>query len=116
MSSDNEHDEGVDIHTRLNHETAVISWAELVKHFARGVVIRVGTEVDLIEAAAVLANDDTASLQAWIDKGVVSRASDDNARDWTAREPDFWCVVTAPWVLVQERPEGVTEPTPPTVH
>ena len=116
MTTDNENDDGVDLHTRLNHETAVISWAELVKHFARGVVIRVGPEVDLIDAAAVLAKDDTASLQAWIDQGTVSRASDDNARDWTAREPDFWCVVTAPWVLVQERPEGATESTPPTVH
>lgn len=116
MASDNESDDGVDIHTRLNLETAVISWAELVKHFARGVVIRVGRQVDLIEAAAVLAKDDTATLKAWLDDGTVSRASDDDARDWTDREPDFWCVVTAPWVLVQERPEGESAPTPPTVH
>ncbi len=110
-------EEAEDLASKLNLETAVIAWADLVKHFARGVVIRVGGNVDLIEAAACLARDDTKVLQAWLDSGDVSRASDDDARDWTQREPDFWCVVTAPWVLVQERPDGVVSETkPPTMH
>ena len=103
MSGNEENQDDIDLATRLNLETAVVAWSELVKHFARGVVIRVGSEVDLIEAAACLAEDDTETLQRWLTSGAVSRASDDNARDWTEREPDFWCVVTAPWVLVQER-------------
>jgi len=101
---------------RLNAETAVIAWSELVKHFARGVVIRVGREVDLIEVAASLARDDTEALKGWLDTGQVGRASDDDARDWTSREPDFWCVVTAPWVLVQERPAGTNQTKPSTIH
>jgi len=109
-------EETEEIESKLNLETAVISWADLVKHFARGVVIRVGGNVDLIDAAACLARDDTKVLQAWLDSGDVSRASDDDARDWTQREPDFWCVVTAPWVLVQERADGVIETKPPTMH
>ncbi len=116
MTSDKDIEDGVDLETHLNLETAVISWSELVKHFARGAVIRVGNDVDLIAAAIVLAEDDAATLKEWMDRGSVDRASDDDARDWTAREPDFWCVVTAPWVLVQERPEGATEPKPPTIH
>ena len=115
MSSDSEHDE-LDLDTRLNLETAVIAWSELVKHFARGAVIQVSAAVDLLEAAACIIQDDKDKLQGWLDSGAVSRASDDDARDWTAREPDFWCVVTAPWVLVQERPDTSSEPKPPTVH
>ena len=116
MSSDSDQDGELDLLTRLNMETAVIAWSELVKHFARGAVIQVATSVDLVEAAACLIEDDQAKLQAWLDSGSVSRASDDDARDWTNREPDFWCVVTAPWVLVQERPDSSTEPKPPTIH
>jgi hypothetical protein len=110
MSADEE--DTADLETRLNNETAVISWSELVKHFARGVVINVGVQIDLLDAAACLVSDDTQLLQSWLDSEKLNRATDDNARDWTVREPEFWCVVTAPWVLVQEK----TNSDSPTVH
>ena len=103
MSADEE--EPAELETKLNNETAVISWSELMPHFARGMVINVGVQIDLLDAAACLAHDDTQLLQSWLDSGKLNRASDDNARDWVAREPEFWCVVTAPWVLVQEKLE-----------
>ncbi len=96
------------IEAKLNLETGVIEWSELVRHFARGVVIKVETGLDLIEVADCLAKDDTEQLQLWLENKSVSRASDDDARDWTAREPLFWCVVTAPWVLVQEKSDHMT--------
>lgn len=92
----------VDLPDRLNRETGLIEWSDLARHFARGVVIRVETSVDLVDAAACLARDDTAQLTTWLASGELRRASDDDARDWNARSPRFWCVVTAPWVLVQE--------------
>lgn len=97
---------------RLNEQTGVIAWSELVRLFARGVVIRVSGELDLIEAATCLIEDNTVLLKQWAEDDHVRRASDDDARDWTVREPDFWCVVTAPWVLVQEK----TGATRATVH
>lgn len=99
MSAD---DQQIDIEQKLNSETAIIAWSELVRHFARGVVINVGAQLDLLDVAECLARDDTEQLQVWLDTGRLERATDDNARDWTIREPQFWCVVTAPWVLVQE--------------
>jgi len=97
---------------RLNAETGVIEWSELVRHFARGVVIHVSGDLDLITAATCLIEDNAAQLKQWSDNGQVRRASDDDARDWTQREPQFWCVVTAPWVLVQEKRHA----TRPTMH
>ncbi|MBX2837947.1 MAG: DUF2288 domain-containing protein [Gammaproteobacteria bacterium] len=105
----------LDQHTKLNLETGILAWSELVRFFARGVVIKVEPGVDLVEAAQCLANDDVALLQEWIDAKKVARATDDDARDWTKREPEFWSIVAAPWVLVQENdptinaaPESVT--------
>ncbi|NND91767.1 MAG: DUF2288 domain-containing protein [Granulosicoccus sp.] len=96
-------EDSAELSARLNSETAILAWSELVRHFARGVVIHVSLELDLVEAAACMARDDTQLLQTWLDGGILRRASDDDARDWSSREPEFWCVVTAPWVLVQEK-------------
>lgn len=94
--------EAASLREQLDKESGSISWAELVRHFARGVVIRVDREVDLIEVAECFANDDTDRLQTWLTDKTVARASDDDARYWTEAEPEFRCVVAAPWVLVQE--------------
>jgi len=89
----------------LNKETGVLAWNELVRFFARGVVIKVEAELDLVDVGRIVATDDTGQLKTWIDAELVARASDDDARRWTELdpEPEFWCLVTAPWVLVQER-------------
>ena len=109
-------DEEVDLDERINLETGVIAWSELVRHFARGVVLVVENPLDLVDVAACLACDDTQLLEGWLNSGKVRRASDDDARDWTAREPEFWCTVTAPWVLVQEKFADMDETTSRTVH
>ncbi len=116
MTSSDDKTEPDDVLDKLNLETGVISWDELVRHFARGVVIAVEQPLDLIEAASCLTQDDTATLKDWLENGSVRRASDDDARDWTSRAPDFWCVVTAPWVLVQEKSPSESLPTHSTVH
>ncbi len=90
----------------LNHETALIEWDELIKHFARGVVVNVDPQLDLIEVAATMANDNKAEVEQWLQQGRINRASDDNARDWNQRRPSFWCVVAAPWVLIQENTDA----------
>lgn len=88
---------------RLNSETGVLSWAELATHFARGVVLRVSASVDLIEAAEKVIRDDKSAIEPLMNSGELRRATDDDARDWVKREPQFWCVVSAPWVLAQEK-------------
>lgn len=92
-----------DPRSNLMAEAGVITWAELVRHFARGVVVTVHQELDLIEVAECMAADDASRLNKWLEANQVARASDDHARDWTTREPEFLCIVTAPWVIVQER-------------
>jgi len=44
---------------KLNGETAQLSWKELEPHFARGVVIRVAPELDLIEVAMSFIRDES---------------------------------------------------------
>lgn len=92
------------IQDQLQQESGVISWQDLVRHFARGVLIKVDASLDLIAVAAGFAEDNSQQVQLWLEQGLIARASDEDARQWTAEEPDFTCVVAAPWVLAQIRP------------
>ena len=87
---------------KLNAETAKLSWKELQRHFARGVVIVVAPELDLVDVAVSMARDDKAAVETWMSAGQVARAGDDDARAWSDRDATLWTVVVAPWVLVQD--------------
>ncbi len=90
------------LRAKLNLETAQLQWSELERHFARGDVIKVVIGTDLIEAALNIAENNTATVQTWLAEGRIARAEMSDAEDWHARQPMFWAVVVAPWVLVQE--------------
>jgi hypothetical protein len=93
---------------RLNLETGRITWEALQRHFARGVLYKVEPGTDLVEVAARIAEDDRDRVSRWLAEGVLARATDDDATGWLARGAEFWAVVLAPWVLVQEiRRDGV---------
>ena len=92
------------LHAKLTLETAQLAWSELERHFARGDVVKVAAGVDLIDAALLIAENNAAEAQAWLADGRLARAEMSDAEDWHARQPQFWAVVVAPWVLVQEVP------------
>jgi len=87
-------------------ETARMDWQELAKWFARGVVVIAQSGLDLVETAACLAENDQARLQGWIETGQIRPALDEDAKRWHAADQEFWALVVAPWVLVQEIASG----------
>jgi hypothetical protein len=87
---------------KLNLETGRLTWREVERHFARGVVVKVGAQLDLVEVAMHMASDDKAVMTRWLESGHVARAATDDAIGWNDRQSTFWAVVVAPWVLVQE--------------
>ncbi|MEZ5479334.1 MAG: DUF2288 domain-containing protein [Thiolinea sp.] len=93
--------------TRMNLQTAPIAWPELERSFASGRVLQVATELDLIEVAVALAEDDTRKFTDWTHAGHVMHLQNDTARQWLADDSHLWAVVVAPWVLVQDRRDTV---------
>lgn len=87
---------------KLNLETGQIGWSELQRHFARGVLIVVAAELDLVQVATEIAQDHTATISNWLQAGQLRRAADHDAQRWQAEDPVLWSCVVAPWVLVQE--------------
>ena len=91
-----------DLRRKLNLETGRLGWPELQRHFARGVVITLAAEMDLVEVAARFTQDDNSRVEQWLDQGNIWRATDADALRWSSSDPVFWAIVVAPWVLVQE--------------
>lgn len=97
MSQDKE-----ELVAQLNKETAKLGWNELEKHFARGSVIKVNQGLDLIDIAALFANDDAKAIEDMLENGDVSHPDMSDAKIWNECNSVFWAVVVAPFVLVQE--------------
>lgn len=92
-----------ELKAKLNLETSRIHWHELQTYFARGQVVRVATELDLLAVAAELAADNKARFEQWLQDGQVGEVSPETAQAWYDRNAELWAVVVAPWVLVQDR-------------
>lgn len=109
--------DAAELRQKILLETARLAWPELVRHFARGVVVVVSARLDLVDVAACLAEDRGAQIQDWINRGWIRRASDDDGRRWDRQHREqgdagLWAVVVRPWVLVQT----ATQDTAPARH
>lgn len=87
---------------KINLETGRIGWPELQRHFARGLLVVVSPELDLVDVAAAFNKDDKQKVAEWMHQQTLVRANDEHARRWESQQAEFWAVVVAPWVLVQE--------------
>ncbi len=91
------------LYAKLLGETARIHWEELQPFFARGALLWVAEELDLIAVAEAMASNDTERVRAWLEGGEVAKVGEAKAADLVERKPELWAVVVSPWVLFQER-------------
>ena len=87
---------------RIIGETAKIPWLELQRFFASGKVIWLDAELDLVDVAHAMQQDDVQQFGAWSARGQLAPVSDEQARAWVAANSLLWAVAVKPWVLVQE--------------
>lgn len=87
---------------RLNLETAKISWHELQRLFASGVLIVVQQGTDLIDTAERFIANDSEFVERLLSSSVIRKAEMSDAEKWNDENAVVWAVVVAPWVLVQE--------------
>lgn len=91
------------LRAKLNLETAPIPWQELLRYFAGGTVIAVAEDLDLVEVAVHVSNDDADAVARWMAENRLGRVTDLQAQEWLDGGVSLWTVVVKPWVLVQER-------------
>jgi hypothetical protein len=86
---------------KVNLETSRIAWKELQRFFASGVAIAVSPELDLVEVAFQISEDNKKQVAAWLSEGKVGEVSDAQALAWYEVDAEVWSVVVSPYVLVQ---------------
>ena len=86
----------------IHSETSKIAWSELQRFFAAGKAIHVAVDLDLVEVALQLTNDNSTLVAEWMHNGKISAVSDQQARHWYDTDASVWAVVVKPWVLVQD--------------
>jgi|TARA_B100000745_G_scaffold241308_2_gene163747 hypothetical protein len=87
---------------KLNGDTAQISWQELEPFFAKGNLIWLASDLNLIDVAVDLSEDNANAIQQRMESGQIKRVDDVMANDYVERDPIFWALVLTPWVLIQE--------------
>jgi hypothetical protein len=89
------------LRAKVNLETAQIAWKELQRFFAGGSALIVSPELDLVEVAYQMSQDNAAQIRQWMAAGKLGKVSDEQAKVWLAADEILWAVVVSPWVLVQ---------------
>ncbi len=86
---------------KVNLETSRIAWKELQRFFASGAAIYVSPDLDLVEVAFQISEDNKAQVARWMEAGQVARVTDAQAQSWYDADAEMWAVVVSPYVLVQ---------------
>src|SRR4030065_1742746 len=86
---------------KINLETSKIAWKELQRFFAGGTALMVSADLDLVEAAFQMSEDNVAQIQRWVEAGKLGKVTDAPAAAWVESDALVWAVVVSPWGLVQ---------------
>lgn len=89
------------IRGKLNSETARIPWRELQRFFAGGYTLFIDEQLDLVDVAYQMQQDNASQIEQWMNGGQVRQVSNEQAREWFNDERELWACVVKPWVLVQ---------------
>ena len=89
------------LRAKVNLETSRIAWKELQRFFASGAAVSVSNELDLVEVALQISEDNKAQVEQWLVSGQIGMRSDEQARAWYEADAELWAVVVSPYVLVQ---------------
>lgn len=86
---------------KINSETARIHWKELQRYFAGGYTLLVETELDLVEVAYQMQQDNAGQIEQWMNEQLIHQVSNEQAREWYNDDAELWSCVIKPWVLIQ---------------
>jgi len=94
-------DDEISTKDKLNLETAKIKWKDLELFFAKGSLIRVAAELDLVNTASLIAENDFQEVEGLIANQKIEFVTPSWAQQHCKPETEMWAVVVAPYVLCQ---------------
>ena len=89
------------IREKLEAEIAPVAWEDLQRVFAMGIALFVDPELDLVDAAVEIAEDNTTKVEEWMSQNKITHITDQQAREWNDSKANLLTAIVKPWVLVQ---------------
>lgn len=86
---------------KLAAEIATVSWQQLREHAVKDRLFLVGCALALLDAGIALANDDRATVEAWIESGALARPSKEQMRSFESDRGSFRFLILSPFVLAE---------------
>lgn len=86
---------------KITLETAKISWKELELFFAKGNLLQVSTNKDLVEVAEQIASNQEQDIEKLILAKDIEFVTPEWAKNNCSNSPTLWAVVVAPYVICQ---------------
>lgn len=91
-----------DIVERFKQDVAEVPWKDLRIHLQRDAIIIVAAELDLIEVAVAVANDDKQTVEEWIAAEQLLKPTAEQVKTWEGvLEKPFRMLIVQPFILVQ---------------
>lgn len=92
-----------DLRVELQAAIDEAEWNWLEPHARRDSLILVAADLDLVDVAVAIANDNTLHVQHWIAEALIQKPSPHQLSDWTLEQHKrFHALIVQPYVLAQE--------------
>lgn len=87
---------------RFQQDLAEVPWKDLRIHLQRDAVILVAAELDLIDVAVTVAEDDKDRVEGWISSAKLAKPTKEQLESWEKQlEKPFRVLIVQPFILVQ---------------
>jgi hypothetical protein len=91
-----------DMRASFKRDLGEVRWRELRIHLQRDSIIWVAPELDLIETAVAVAEDDKAKVEQWISSGLIGKPENDSLDQWEGElDTTFRMLIVQPFILIQ---------------
>ena len=91
----------MELKQKLKEEVAAISWNSLAPHDKRGCVLILHEELDLVETAMAVAEDNSSLIAEHLDKNLLSRPTESQKDSWAKVGMTFNFLIVQPFVLIK---------------
>jgi len=89
------------IREKIESEMAPLAWVDLQRAFAQGITLFVKPELNLVDVAVEVAENNTCAVETWMERQQITLVSDEQAREWFESNTSLMTAIIKPWVLIQ---------------
>ncbi|MBN1958323.1 MAG: DUF2288 family protein [Desulfuromonadales bacterium] len=87
----------------FQRDLAEVEWRELRIHLQRDAIILVSSELDLIDVAVAVADDDKKRVEEWLDSALLGKPDAGQLASWESElSRPFRMLIVQPFILVQD--------------